>query len=175
MGDSAMTILAIFLAAILMFIFPLMALSERNDDVSQMAVQTSVTEFVDKARTIGVLKLSDYDAFVQEIASTGNAFDIDMEIKRIDENPSKKLAQAAGDKIGENVYYSIYTSQIEEELYKEGVEKVKLKEGDYLTVTVKNTNQTMGQMFKNFFYSLGGSSTSVIAAQHSGVVTSTGN
>lgn len=174
MGDSAMTIIAIFLAAILMFIFPLMSVSDRNDDVSQMAVQTSVTELVDKARTIGVLKLSDYDAFIQEIASTGNAFDIDMEIKRIDENPSKKLAQASGDKIGENVYYSIFTSQIEEDLY-DTDSKVVLKEGDYLTVTVKNTNQTMAQMFKNFFYSLGGNSNSSIVAVHSGVVTSTGN
>lgn len=174
MGDSAMTIIAIFLAAILMFIFPLMALSDRNDDISQMAVQTSTTEFVDKARTIGNIKLSDYNAFVQEIASTGNSFDIDMEIKRMDENPGKKLAQASSDKIGENIYYSIYTSQIESDLF-DADEKVKLNEGDYLTVTVKNTNQTMAQMFKNFFYSLGGSGTSPIVAQHSGVVTSTGN
>mgnify|MGYP001065037120 CR=1 FL=1 len=32
MGDSFVTIIAIFLAAILMFIFPLMSISERTDD-----------------------------------------------------------------------------------------------------------------------------------------------
>lgn len=172
MGDSAMTIIAIFLAAILMFIFPLMSISERNDDISQMALQTSTTEFVDQARTKGVLTAANYDAYLQQIAATGNSYDVEMEIQRIDENPSKKLAQAAGDKIGENIYYSIYTSQIESEL--DSSDKVSLKEGDIITVTVQNTNQTMAQMFKNFFYSLGGSSTSQIAAQHSGVVTSTG-
>ena len=41
MGDSIITIIAIFLAAILMFIFPLMALSERSDDISQLSVQNS--------------------------------------------------------------------------------------------------------------------------------------
>ena len=33
MGDTLMTIIAIFLAAILMFVFPLLAVSERNDDI----------------------------------------------------------------------------------------------------------------------------------------------
>jgi len=173
MSDSAMTVIAIFLAAILMFVFPLMSVSERNDDISQMAVQTSTTEFVDQARTKGLLTLDNYDAFVQEIAATGNSYEIGIEIKRIDENPGKKLAQASGDKIGENIYYSIYTSQVEDLLDIE--EKVNLKEGDIITVTVKNTNQTLAQMFKNFWYSIGGTNTSAIVAQHSGVVTSSGN
>ena len=53
MGDSFVTIIAIFLAAILMFVFPLMSISERTDDVSQLSVQTATTEFVDKVRTTG--------------------------------------------------------------------------------------------------------------------------
>ena len=55
MGDSFVTIIAIFLAAILMFVFPLMSISERTDDVSQLSVQTATTEFVDKVRTTGKL------------------------------------------------------------------------------------------------------------------------
>jgi len=49
MGDSLITVVAILLAAILMFIFPMMAMSERNDDVSELAVQTAVAEFVNNA------------------------------------------------------------------------------------------------------------------------------
>ena len=41
MGESLTTIVAIFLAAILMFIFPLMSISERNDDIAQLGVQTA--------------------------------------------------------------------------------------------------------------------------------------
>ena len=53
MGDSLITIVAIFLAAILMFIFPLMTLSERTDDISQLAVQSATDEFVDKIKSLG--------------------------------------------------------------------------------------------------------------------------
>ena len=45
MGDSLITVVAIFLAAILMFIFPLMSLAERTDDISQLAVQTCNNRF----------------------------------------------------------------------------------------------------------------------------------
>ena len=38
MGDSLTTIIAIFLAAVLMFIFPLMTMSDRTDDISQLTV-----------------------------------------------------------------------------------------------------------------------------------------
>ena len=59
MGDSLITVVAIFLAAILMFVFPLMSLAERTDDVSQLAVQTATTELVDRVRTTGKLTLTD--------------------------------------------------------------------------------------------------------------------
>lgn len=44
MGDSAVTIIAIFLAAILMFVFPLMTMADKSDDVSQLSVQTATTD-----------------------------------------------------------------------------------------------------------------------------------
>ena len=67
MGDSLITIIAIFLAAILMFVFPLMAVSERTDDISQLAVETSTTEFVDNVRNTGKLTLDNYSKFIDEI------------------------------------------------------------------------------------------------------------
>ena len=35
-----------------------------------------------------------------------------MEAQILDENPGKKTTQTQREKIGENVYYSVYTSQI---------------------------------------------------------------
>ena len=64
MGDSLITIIAIFLAAILMFVFPLMSLSERTDNISQLAVQTATTEFVDRIKTTGKLTLDDYQKYI---------------------------------------------------------------------------------------------------------------
>ena len=61
MGDSIITIIAIFLAAILMFIFPLMALSERSDDISQLSVQTATPELLDDIRATRKLTLEKYE------------------------------------------------------------------------------------------------------------------
>ena len=36
MGDTLITVIAIVLAAVLMFVFPLMTMSDRTDDVSQL-------------------------------------------------------------------------------------------------------------------------------------------
>lgn len=172
MSDTFITIIAIALAAILMFIFPLMTMSDRTDDVSQLTVDTATTDFVDKIRTTGKITQQDYDQFIQTITSTGNTYNVEMEVRILDENPGKKATQAATDKIGENVYYSIYTSQIDQELQNSGV--YKLKEGDIVSVSVKNANQTLAQQLKNFFYTVAGNDTYTIAASHGGIVTATG-
>ena len=53
MSDTLVTIIAIGLAAVLMFVFPLMTMSDRTDDVSKLTVETATTEFVDEIRTTG--------------------------------------------------------------------------------------------------------------------------
>ena len=173
MGDSLITVVAIFLAAILMFVFPLMSLAERTDDISELAVQTATTEFVDDVRTTGKMTLEDYEAYLSEISATGNSFDVEILIQQLDENPGKKTTQADSTKIGENLYYNIYTTQVEEQLDSTG--RITLKEGDLITITAKNTNQTISQMLRNFFYMISGNDSYQIAGQHSGVVSVNGS
>ncbi len=173
MGDSLITIIAIFLAAILMFVFPLMSLSERSDDISQLAVQTATTEYVDKIKTTGKMTLDDYDKFISTLTATGNSFEVEMLIQQLDENPGVKTTQAETTKIGENLYYNKYTSQVEEELNSKG--RITLKEGDIVSVTVKNTNKTISQMLRNFFYMVSGNESYQISAQQAGVVAVNGS
>lgn len=174
MGDTLITVIAIALAAVLMFVFPLMTMADRTDDVSQLTVKTATTEFVDNVRTTGKLTLDNYGKFVENISSTGNAYDVEMEIKTLDENPGKKTTQAVSTRIGENVYYSTYTSQILDDLNKDRGGTKALKEGDIFSVSVKNTSSTMAQQLKNFFYTVTGNDTYTIAAEHAGVVSTTG-
>ena len=171
MGDSVITIVAIVLAAILMFVFPLMTMSDRTDDISQLTVQTATTDFVDNVRTTGKLSMDNYAAFEQKINATGNTYDIEMEAKILDENPAKKTTQATATKIGENVYYSMYTSQLLDTM---GSNTLRLKEGDMFSTSVKNTNTTLSQQLKNFFYRVTGNDTYSIAAEHAGMVTANG-
>lgn len=174
MGDSFVTIIAIFLAAMLMFVFPLMSVSEKSDNISQLTVQTATTDFVDKVRTTGELTLDDYDKYIQTITSTGNAFDVELIVQIMDENIGVKTTQAETTKIGENIYYNLYTSQLESVLKDNKKHKITLKEGDRVSVTVKNTNTTIAQTLRNFFYRIAGNDTYQIAVQYAGIVTVNG-
>ena len=53
MSDSLITIVAIFLAAILMFVFPLASISEMNDSETLALVQAYTTEFVNRIKSRG--------------------------------------------------------------------------------------------------------------------------
>lgn len=172
-GETLTTIIAIFLAAILIGIFPMMAIADRNDDISQLSTQTSVAEFLDTVRKTGKITKENYDSLILNLYSTGNTYDVTLEAQILDENPSKKTTQLDETKIGENIYYSVYTSKIQDELEKNG--KYILKEGDKLTVTATNTNTTISQSLKNFFYSLAGNNSYSISAKQTGIIAVNGS
>lgn len=138
-------------------------------------VQALTDKFVSNIKTTGVITQSAYDSFIQSLGATGNTYDVEIEAKVLDENINVKYSQAEKTKIGENIYYSIYTSQIEDELNNAATgNKYLLKEGDMIYVSVKNTNQTISQMLRNFFYRVTGNDTYEIAAQNSGMITTNG-
>lgn len=175
MGDSLMTVIAIFLAVILMFLFPMVAVSERVDDISQLAVDTAVTDFVDNSRAIGKVTVANYEKLVNALNATGNSYVIEMERQVLDENVGKKTAWVNKDVKGENKYISIYTSQILDDILDKDKGVHLMKEGDNFSCTVKNDNVTASQTFRSVFYSISSNNTYQVGAQHSGMVTATGN
>lgn len=175
MNDTLVTVVAIFLAVALLIVVPLQVTSQRADTMSQLDVDELTSQFVDQIRSEGAITQSNYYNFKQSLASTGNTYDVNMEFKILDENPGKKTTQAERDKIGENVYYSVYTSQIEEAMENSETKKYSLHEGDFVSVTVKNTNLTIGQQIKNFAYKITGNDTYTISASKSGLVLANGS
>lgn len=174
MGDSLITVVAIVLAAVLMFVFPLLTVSENSDSTSELSVQNATTEFVENIRSKGQITLDAYDKYIQTINSTGNTFDVQIEVQILDENPGKKTTQTTQTKIGENIYYTKYTTQVLDDLTDKD-KKMTLKEGDIVTVMASNTNTTIAQTLRNFLYRIAGNNTASIAASHSGIVTSNGS
>ena len=173
MSDTVVTVLAIFLAAILMFIFPLMSTSDRTDDITTQAVESATTDFVDEIRSTGKITQDSYDNFVQTISSTGNSYEVEMEVQVLDDNPGKKVTEAEYTKVGENYYYSEYTTQILDEINSD-TGAMYLKQGDLVTVSVKNTNRTIGTILRDFFYSITGNNSATVTATHSGIVSVNG-
>lgn len=169
MSDTVVTVVAIFLAAILMFIFPLMSTSNNTDDIAKQAVDAATTDFVDEIRSTGKITQDGYDSFIQMISSTGNSFDIEMEVQVLDDNPGKKVTEAEYTKVGENYYYSKYTSQILDEINSDKG-AMYLKQGDLVSVSVKNTNKTISAILKDFIYRVTGNNKATVTAQHGGIV-----
>ena len=172
MSDTFITVVAIMLAAVLILVMPVMTMADRVDTVSQTDIETKTSDFVNEIKSTGKLTPEKYSKFIEELTATGNTYNVEMEFKILDENPGKKSIQTSKDKIGENVYYSVYTTQIQDVLNSNNT--YKLKEGDIFSVNVKNTNQTLAQQLKNFFYTVVGNDTYTIAASHGGMVTATG-
>ncbi len=168
MGDTLTVIVAIFIAIILFLGVPLLLTADKSDNISQLAVQTATSEYVDEIRTIGKMTLDDHEKYLSTITATGNSFEVEILIQQLDENPGKKTTQAETVKIGENLYYNKYTTQVMDELNNSG--RIILKEGDIVSVTVKNTNKTISQLLKNMFYKVSGNEAYQILASQAGVV-----
>lgn len=175
MSDSLMVMIGIFLAVILMFIFPLMSISDRNDDISQTIVQTQVSEFVDKISVAGKIKSSDYEAFVSAInTANGAPYDVEIEIQHLDDNLTSKVSTVSSSLIGENVRYSTFTTEVITTMYNDENKEYKLRKGDNVIITVKNTSQTMAQLLRGAFYRVTGQDTTQIAASASSMVVNSG-
>lgn len=176
MEDTTISIIGIFIAAIIMFIVPLILISDRADDIAQLTAQTATANFVDNVIKSGKITNDDYADFRSMLTTTGNTYDVDLELKILDTNSSKIYTIQSKEEVGQNTYYSIFTSQIEEKLAKVYDESsydlgaIILKEGDSFSVTVKNRSLTLSQSLKNVYYKLTGENLHIIAATASGTV-----
>ncbi len=170
MENNASVILAIFVAAVIMFGYPLITMAGKTDKAAQVAVESSTNQYVDTIRTTGKLKYSDYEAYLKEISATGNSFDVEMELQRLDENASKKAIQSEGTVSSKSTYTAYYTTQILDMLNNNNGTLL-LKEGDIITAKVTSTNTTIFQQLTKYLGK--NSTTGAIVASSSGVVTTT--
>lgn len=177
MDDTPVDVIGIILAAIIMFIVPLILISERNDDLSQMIASSATADFVNNVVKTGKITTDNYQNLVLSLQSSGNSYDIDLEVKILDENASKVVTDVDVKSVGNNAYYSIYTTQIEDRLQRSSANsdlnyngKLILKQGDVIAVTVKNSNATFSQALKSFYYRATGSDIHIIVATSSGTV-----
>ena len=169
MESNASAILAIFIAAIIMFGFPLVTMARKTDKSAQIILESSTDEYVDIIRKKGVIKLSDYEAFLQKISSTGNSFDVDFELQRLDENATKRATQGQAEVQNRNTYATYYTTQVMQMINSNAQGMLVLKEGDIITVRVKNNNITFFQQLTKY---VGNNSVAgKIVATSSGIIT----
>ena len=168
MGESLTTIVVIILAAGLLFIFPMSAISEMNDKEVLALVQSYTTEYVNNIRTTGNITEEEYNEFIQKLNATGNSYEVELELHIADKNPGKKTEEQ---RVGDTTYYVLYNTQV---MAKLNTGTITLKEGDYIVAYVKNTNTTISQMFKGLMYGVTGDQSYLIFTQDSGPILATG-
>lgn len=172
MEETTVSIIGIMIAALLMFVVPLVTIADRNDDISQLTAQTLTADFVDKIVRLGQITSDDYNEYVTRLAASGNTYDIEMEVKILDENPSITKTDSY-QSIGSNLYYSIFTSQIEDKFKTNN--KIILKEGDVVSVVAKNSSKTVSQTLKSFYYTIRGEDLHIISSTSTATVAVNGS
>ena len=70
--------------------------------------------FFSKRYHLTVVSQEEYE---QKLLSTGNTFDVEIEVQHLDENFGKKNSLTSGDLIGENERYSTFTTDILDNMY----------------------------------------------------------
>ena len=170
MEETTVTIIGMIIAIIIMLVVPLIQIADRSDDIAQLVVQTATTEFVDDVIKTGQITSSRYQKFINALESSGNTYEIDIEVKILDENTAKKVTDEHRDEIGKNTYYSIFTNQILDKIGKSETDTLILKQGDGISVTIRNSSATFSQALKSFYYSAIGEGIHIISATASGTV-----
>lgn len=183
MQNSTSTIIALLTAGVLLFVAPLMTLTDRSDNVAQENVKLIVDQFVTEVKNTGKLTRAQFQNFENRLDAVGNnTYEIEIEIQYLDENPGKKTAQVQYTKIGENVYYSEFTTQTlkrlgiktDNESVNPNNKEILLKEGDIISVEVKNENSTAAQTLKSSIIGFSNAGEYAISASSSGMVTVNG-
>lgn len=157
--NSFSKVFAIIMAILLLYIFPISAAFDNQDDVSELVVLRAVTTFVDAVRDKGYISPTMYNDFVQGLHATGNTFDIQMEHgqKRYDpvyEDPTRPETFRDAYAIH---YETFYNAQMLPVLFPntaagkdDQMRRYKLAVGDTFHVVVKNTNRTNGTILHDF-------------------------
>ncbi|MCX7920459.1 MAG: hypothetical protein N3B21_00330 [Clostridia bacterium] len=157
MESTFSKIIALILATLLLFIFPVLNMFIKQDDTTHIFVFTETSKFVDQVRNLGYITPMMYREFANKLSATNNTYSIEMEHYHKKYDPIyDDPANAATFKDDFNVNFkATYTDNIMSTLFPNPPltgEKYKLSKGDYFAVRVKNKNKTLATKLQEMLY-----------------------
>jgi len=152
-------ILGFFLAAVLLFLVPVMNMLERQDDAAYTVVFTETNRFVDYARDAGYITPNMYNEFVRRLNATGCTFDIRMEHVQSLINPVYRqngtVLEFTGEyeinriSRGEDAILSVlFPDEPGPDVF-DKARRYDMKAGDLLFVEVRNRGKTMATALRD--------------------------
>lgn len=166
MGDSLSKFVAIIIAVLILFIFPIKHEFERQDDTSRMFVLTETTRLVDSVRNLGYLNTKMYTEYTKRLAATGNIYDIELEhyhkvydpIADPNATPTPTPTDSPSKSNFKVGYEGTFTDKILEKLYPNDDNADTtyiMSKGDYFAIRIKNKNKTTATRLQEMFYGRG--------------------
>ncbi|MHA0855269.1 hypothetical protein [Paenibacillus sp. CMAA1364] len=157
MSNSFANVFAAIIAIALLLIWPVSSALNKQDDVSEVIVLHSITQFVDSVRDKGYITPTMYTVFEEQMALTGNSYDIQMVHRHKRYDPVYNDDGVFQDEF--NVHYEeFFNADIHKRIFpNDSNEPVDSADrvytftmGDLFDVTVKNTNRTLGTLMNDF-------------------------
>ena len=104
---------------------------------------------------------------INKISVTNNSYNIQIEVKILDDTSSRITTVNQAALVGENKYYSVFNDEILNTIDENPNHEYLLKKQDYIVVTISNTNYTFGAQIRGFLFKLLGKDSEVIVAKAS--------
>ena len=140
-ASTAVTIIGIFVAAMIMFVGPLMIMASKQDKAAMLEAEKVVKEAVAEWANKAVITQEDIDNVQLELDAIGQAYGLEIEIRMLDENMLKKVEDAVKNS---GIYITEYTTNVEEKL-KSG--PIYLNTGDTVTAIAIPIGNSIGDSF----------------------------
>ena len=169
MSDSMITIILVTCVILVMFLFPFIFITTQQDTINANEIKNITENFVNRVVKEGKITKSNYEEFKSKLNGTGNGYNVELEVQICNNYPEDYSNKHFF--IGENMYYSEFTNEIEKKIYSEG--EYELKKGDYIRAKVENNNITLATNLKRIVYGLSGKDYSVIYSNISELVIAT--
>lgn len=159
MSNALSLTAAAIVACLLLYLYPVGQSYEQQDQIAYNIAYKAVTKFTDSVRTKGYITPDMYTDFMDELDRSGNLYDVQLQHDAKKYNPIYEDPADSDTFLSDyEVYYeSFYTEDILARLFPDNPASVadeerryELKQQDYFSVTVRNTNATNADRIRSF-------------------------
>jgi len=149
LNDIFSKVIALILAVVLLYIFPVENLLTRQDEITKVFVLNETAKFVDSVRNLGYITPLMYSQFLRALSSTGNEYNVSMEHRHLSIDPVyiDPVDNTSFQHDFNTNEKTCYTDQILDCLFPPAAVPDEdryyyMSKGDYFTVYVYNKNKT---------------------------------
>lgn len=151
MPNALRSIVAIFLAVIIMYFGPLYYMAAKADENAQNYIEYATADFVNTIKNSGCITERTYSDFIKEIDRTNNLYNIEIEHQHKVVDPIYDEETGVFQNTYRTNYYSTYQDDILNEIF-DGSGKYSMNKDDIISVRVSNRNKSFASKLQQIIY-----------------------